>query len=126
MAARPEEVFGAFDARLTFRTACEIVTHHPIFPSLKVPDPADRLRWVVRTPLEKGIGLLAVHTPADRTLAGMSGSVDAPVPRALVVWAQLFVGGDLKYHTRRKASEREGWNIELDLYLEEPGHARVV
>jgi dinuclear metal center YbgI/SA1388 family protein len=292
MAARPEEVFGALDARFPFRTACDwdnsgwqvhhagpvrhclvaldpspetvaeavaaeadlIVTHHPLFfPSLTALDPSGRTGRVVRTLLEQGIGLLAVHTPADRTLEGISGalaerlglggvellqpeedleavladlraahpneevafdlvrthrkgegyglgavgewsdplevpealarikealggvalavtgpdrgditrvavmggSADALVGRALEVGAQLFVGGDLKYHTRleaadrlvcvdpghraseqpglerlarvlREASGREGWDIEVDLYLEDPGHARVV
>jgi len=85
----------------------------------------------------------------------MGGRADGLVGRALEVGAQLFVGGDLKYHTGldaaerlicvdpghraseqpglerlarvlREASDREGWDIEVDLYLEEPGHARVV
>jgi putative NIF3 family GTP cyclohydrolase 1 type 2 len=85
----------------------------------------------------------------------MGGSADHLVGRALEVGAQLFVGGDLKYHTGldaaerlvcvdpghraselpglerlarvlREASDREGWDIEVELYLDEPGHARVV
>jgi dinuclear metal center YbgI/SA1388 family protein len=114
MAARPEVVFGALDARFPFRTACDwdnsgwqvhpegpihrclvaldpspetaaeaiargaglILTHHPLFfPHLKTLDSADRTGRVVRPLLENGIGLLAVHTPADRTLAGISGAL---------------------------------------------------
>jgi len=53
-----------------------IVTHHPLFfPNLQFVDAGSERGVILRVLLERGIGLIAAHTNADRHPKGISGAL---------------------------------------------------